>query len=603
MDRRRPIGRYLVDAGVLGTENLVAALEMQARMNAPLGEILIAEGLATEAQVLDAVAQQYGLQVIDLMREPPDPTLELMRPPEFWLRHRVVPWVQLGDTLVLATARPDQLDQVRADFGPSAAPFLAVVASETQIMHTLAELHADHLSHRAETRVADDLSCRNWGDMRALPVLPLALLVASAITLPGLSLAVLSVVATISLLLIAGLKIAAFVTQMLTRLHDPPPAPSLANPVGIRLPKISVLVPLFREREIASALIRRLNRLTYPKALLDVVLVLEAQDQLTRAALQDVDLPPWMRVVEVPDTGCVTTKPRALNYALDFCKGDIIGIWDPDQLERVAIGFANAAPEVACLQGALDYYNPRTNWLSRCFTIEYASWWRVLLPGVAAMGLIIPLGGTTLFFRRPALERLGGWDAHNVTEDADLGVRLARYGYRTELIATVTREEANCHGWAWVKQRSRWLKGFMMTYLVHMSRPLRLWRDVGAWKFLGLQAFFLGTVSQFLLAPVLWSFWLMPLAWTHPAETLVAPAVITTLCVLFVSIEVTNMLIGWVAIWDRQHRFLALWVPTLPLYFMLGALAAAKALAEMILRPYFWDKTQHGRSQPDNPNT
>ena len=145
---------------------------------------------------------------------------------------------------------------------------------------------------------------------------------------------------------------------------------------------------------------------------------------------------------------------------------------------------------MVCLQGILDYYNPRTNWLARCFTIEYAAWFRAMLPGLARLGFGVPLGGTTLFFRRDKLEELGGWDAHNVTEDADLGLRLARHGYKTELIDTVTQEEANCRALPWVKQRSRWLKGYAMTWAVHMRDPRRLWRELGPRGFIGVQPTF-----------------------------------------------------------------------------------------------------------------
>ena len=187
------------------------------------------------------------------------------------------------------------------------------------------------------------------------------------------------------------------------------------------------------------------------------MLVLEQHDTVTRDTIARTELPSWISVIEVPSANRLTTKPRALNYALDFCRGSIIGVWDaedapePDQIEKVVTSFQDAPESVACLQGVLDYYNPKTNWISRCFTIEYATWWRMILPGVAQLGLVIPLGGTTLFFRRNILEKLCGWDAHNVTEDADLGIRLARHGYVTELIPTVTFEEANCRAWPWVK--------------------------------------------------------------------------------------------------------------------------------------------------------
>ena len=260
----------------------------------------------------------------------------------------------------------------------------------------------------------------------------------------------------------------------------------------------------------------------YPADLLDVILVVEADDQITRDALARSELPLWMRVITVPN-GSVKTKPRALNHALDYARGAIVGIYDaedapdPDQLQKVVAQFQRSGPEVACLQGVLDYYNPHTNWLSRCFTIEYAGWFRLILPGIARMGLVVPLGGTTLFFRRSVLEELGAWDAHNVTEDADLGLRLARHGYRTDLVATTTHEEANCRTVPWIKQRSRWIKGYMMTWAVHMRRPGLLWRQLGPWRFVGVQVLFLGTIAQFLLAPVLWSLALVPLGVAHPA--------------------------------------------------------------------------------------
>ena len=291
-----------------------------------------------------------------------------------------------------------------------------------------------------------------------------------------------------------------------------------------------------------------------------------------------------------------------MNYALDFCQGDIIGIFDaedapdPDQITIVARRFQTAPPDLVCLQGVLDYYNPRQNWLARCFTIEYATWFRLMLPGMARLGFAIPLGGTTLYFRRDVLEELGGWDAHNVTEDADLGFRLARHGYRTEMIDTVTEEEANCRPWPWIKQRSRWLKGYMTTYLVHMRKPRLLYRQLGAWKFLGFQAHFLTALSQFILAPFLWSFWLVLLGFWHPLEAVVPRSALVTLGSLFLTVEVLNIVIHLTAVSGRKHKHLLAWAPTMHFYSPLGTIAAYKALYEIILKPFFWDKTKHGLS-------
>ena len=198
------------------------------------------------------------------------------------------------------------------------------------------------------------------------------------------------------------------------------------------------------------------------------------------------------------------------------------------------------------------------------------------------------------FFRRDAIEELGGWDAHNVTEDADLGIRLARHGYRTELLHTVTEEEANCHFWPWIKQRSRWLKGYAMTYAMHMQKPGKLWRDLGPWRFFGVQALFLGALSQFVLAPFLWSFWMFPLGLPHPMRGIFSHDVLVVLGAIFLFSEVVTVAIGMVATSTSKHKWLWPWVPTLHLYYPLATLAALKGLWEMVTKPYYWDKTAHG---------
>ena len=274
------------------------------------------------------------------------------------------------------------------------------------------------------------------------------------------------------------------------------------------LPKISIMVPLFKESAIMSHLLTNLRQLDYPKTLLQVILVMERDDITTAKTLARTRLLPWITAINVPG-GTIKTKPRALNYALDHCKGSIISAYDaedapePGQLRKVARHFAQGDEKLACVQGTLDFYNARTNWLSRCFSIEYATWFRIVLPGLARLRLPVPLGGTTLFFRRHILEELGGWDAHNITKDADIDIRLTRFGYHTELLPTVTLEEANCRGWPGVRQRSRWLKGYALTWAVHMRAPKTLLRDLGLWQFFGVQLLFAGTLSQFLLAPLL----------------------------------------------------------------------------------------------------
>lgn len=604
VDPPMPLGRHLIEAGKITSGDLVDALDQQRVVDAPLGEILIAEGLVDRREIMEALARQNNTQLVDLRDDPPQDGLASRLPVNLCLRYSAVPWVDMGGTLLVATSRPHQFADLRLALGPHAPTILPVIADEQQVQDQITGSYGAELAQKAATRVPSAISCRTWniaGQTRkiwALSILATVLFALIAFPLWTLTIAILW--AFVTLLMTTTLKAAALWSQIMHKTPDKPVPFIAKHRAPYRLPRISILVPLLNEREIAGALIARLAKLTYPKSLLEVVLVLEQGDTMTKQTLARTILPPWISVIRVPAANSLTTKPRALNYALDFCRGSIIGVWDaedapdPDQLERVAKRFHQAPEKVACLQGILDYYNPRANWLSRCFTIEYAAWWRVLLPGVARMGLVIPLGGTTLFFRREILERLAGWDAHNVTEDADLGVRLARQGYVSELLPTVTHEEANCRVWPWVRQRSRWLKGFLITWCVHMRNPGQLLADLGLVRFIGVQTMLLATVSQFVCAPLLWSFWLAVFGVNHPIEQTLGTPALWSMVGVFILAATLNLGISILAVSGKDHRHLMWWVFTTPFYYPLGVLAAFKGLHEFVVSPFFWDKTEHG---------
>jgi len=596
---RAPLGRDLVRRGVLSGADAALAEQVQARCDTTLDRILLSEGLAREEELLDAQARLLSARRIGADALATLPAVETgLDPRDLLRRGAVVLRDETGEARIvndgahslapLRDALPDELADARGLVAPRAA-----------VQARIAALHRDTLRDMAAARTAEAESCRTWGARPAARLRAtcgaLAVLGALCVVFPVTVFGALAVWAVLTLVVAAGLKVAAFVANV-TR---PEPAPLMQ--ADTPLPRVSILVPLFRETEIAHALVARLSRLTYPKCLLDVILVLEEEDSLTRETLATIDLPPWIRPVIVPD-GQPRTKPRAMNYALDFCEGEIIGIFDaedapdPDQIMQVARRFRSAPRDLACLQGVLDYYNPRQNWLARCFTIEYATWFRTILPGMARLGLALPLGGTTLYMRRDVLEDLGGWDAHNVTEDADLGFRLARHGWRTEMIGTVTEEEANCRPWAWVKQRSRWLKGYMTTYLVHMRSPRDLHAQLGPRQFWGFQAHFVSAVSQVLLAPLLWSFWLVMLGLPHPLDTVVPWSWLVALGSLFLMVEVMNITIHAQTVATPRHRHLLPWVPTMHFYAPLAAVAAYKAVYELVFKPFFWDKTAHGLS-------
>ncbi|MYM54710.1 glycosyltransferase family 2 protein [Thalassovita mangrovi] len=602
-ERPRNFGQFLLDWGILSASQLLTAHGEMALADASLCDVLVSSGVLTADDAYRLQADWLDLDYFEDCHLLCDPDVLNRFDPRLCLKHAALPLRMQDGHLLIATGRPDPVTTADLGLPGPARDARFVLAPEPAIQARLAAHFRADLTRAAATRVPAAESCRNWGRNGGtrimLTMLALTVLAALVLLFPKPMFTALMLWACLTLAIAATMKSISFLSFLTRPAPRAPGPPHPATPW--KRPKVSILVPLFKEREVAQVLVKRLQRLTYPKSLLDVVLILEETDTLTRAALDGADLPGWMRIVIVPD-GQPRTKPRAMNYALDFCRGDIIGIYDaedapdPDQIDRVAERFAQAPDDLVCLQGVLDYYNAGQNWLARCFTTEYATWFRVMMPGMARLGFAIPLGGTTLFFRRDVLERLGGWDAHNVTEDADLGFRLARHGYRTEMLPTTTGEEANCRVLPWIKQRSRWLKGYMVTYLVHMRSPLVLLRQMGPWKFIGFQLHFVTALSQFLLAPLLWSCWLIVFGLPHPLTDLGSPALIRGLSVLFFGVEICTMIFATRAVAGREHRHLLPWVPTLHFYFPLGVFAAYKALFELVFQPFYWDKTKHGLS-------
>ena len=596
--------RRLVEAGHIKPWQLFYARQRLKGWDTTLCAILITKGWCNEHQVLLALAAEYQTRVVDLGQAPPDPRLKHLLRPEMCLRYSAVPWIEADGHLFIATSRPEQFERLRVLLPVHCRLPQMVLAPEAEIQALVAQIHAQHLTKSCETRVAKELSCRGWAQTLWLRIAwvgtIMATLIAGVSIAPTQSITAL-VILTLGFLLIGStMKCLALTASRRAR----PALLQRKRKRAEKLPRISVLVPLFKETEIANALLKRLLTLTYPRALLDVVLVLEETDPLTRETLARTNLPNWIQVVIVPKGNGLTTKPRAMNYALDFCRGEIIGIWDaedapdPKQLETIAAHFAHAAPDVACVQGVLDYYNPDTNWISRCFTLEYSMWFRTILRGMSRMGAPIPLGGTTLFMRRDILEKIGRWDAHNVTEDADLGIRMTRFGYRTELSLTVTQEEANCRFRPWIRQRSRWLKGYMVTYLVHMRHPRALLKTLGWGKFIGLNVILLAALMQFLLAPVLWCFWFLAFGVAEPLGlTDLPPDLIGLSMITLGAVTLLDFAIAALSMRGQNRDRLIPWVFAFMLYFPMATLAAYKALFELIFVPFFWDKTTHGQTK------
>ncbi|HOR98832.1 MAG TPA: glycosyltransferase, partial [Kiritimatiellia bacterium] len=280
-------------------------------------------------------------------------------------------------------------------------------------------------------------------------------------------------------------------------------------------PVFSVLVPMYKEPETVKQMVASLEALDYPADKKDVQILLEADDDATCEAARALSMPQGFRLTVVPPS-FPRTKPKACNVGLALARGKYLVIYDAedlperDQLKKAVLAFESSPDNVVCIQSRLNYYNPRQNTLTRWFTAEYSAWFDLQLPGLAALGAVIPLGGTSNHFRTEVLRELLGWDAYNVTEDCDLGVRLARAGYATRMLETTTWEEACSRPAFWIRQRTRWQKGYIQTWFVHMRRPLALLRELGVVNFLHYQLLIGGVTFSVLVNPV---FWMMTLVW------------------------------------------------------------------------------------------
>jgi glycosyltransferase XagB len=309
-----------------------------------------------------------------------------------------------------------------------------------------------------------------------------------------------------------------------------------------------------------------------------------------------------MSIILVP-RGFPQTKPKACNVGLFFARGEQLVIYDAedkpdrDQLKKAAVAFARGGDAMVCVQAALNYWNVYENFLTRMFTVEYSFWFDYMLPGLEALRLPIPLGGTSNHFRTEALRRLGGWDPFNVTEDADLGIRAAVLGYTVGVVNSTTYEEANRAPGNWIRQRSRWIKGYMQTVLVHTRHPLALLRATGLRQGLGFILLIAGTPLTFLLVLPLYALFAGSLLVPSPVYARVFPGWVLWIALL--NLLMGNGLMIYICMMGafKRNRFqLVPWALLNPGYWVLHSIASYKALWQLITKPHYWEKTAHGIS-------
>ena len=403
-----------------------------------------------------------------------------------------------------------------------------------------------------------------------------------------------SVLLSLAFLSFAVLRIVSCCTR-------PNPANKHRRLADHELPVYSIVAGLYKEEKSVGKLIRFIRAMDYPPEKLQIILALEPDDLATRAAVARLGSIPNLEIVLAPNAG-PQTKPKALNYALPFARGSFVAVYDaedepePDQLRKALHAFESHGPDIACVQASLCITNGDDSWLTRTFTAEYAGQFDVFLQGASRMKLPLPLGGSSNHFRTEVLRAAGAWDAYNVTEDADLGLRLSRLGYRSVMFLSTTREEAPAFFMLWLKQRTRWMKGWMQTWAVHMRTPRRLYRDIGWRGFVSINLLIGGNVLSALAYPCL----LGTLAFKFADY---AGGNRTSLLqdwsdYLHLAAAMSGLLVTFgVGLAGLQKRRLLrhVWVLALtPLYWLALSCAAWRALWQFIRDPYKWEKTEHG---------
>ncbi|HSW88729.1 MAG TPA: glycosyltransferase family 2 protein [Candidatus Saccharimonadales bacterium] len=368
-------------------------------------------------------------------------------------------------------------------------------------------------------------------------------------------------------------------------------------------PSYTVFCPLYKEAHVVPQFVTSMSHLEYPKEKLQVMLLLEEDDIETVNQIRDYDLPSYFSIVVVPHS-LPKTKPKACNYGLLHATGEFTVIYDaedipdPLQLKKAVLAFKQSGERVICIQAKLNFYNPAQNLLTRIFTAEYSLWFDLVLTGLQSIQAPIPLGGTSNHFRTRDLHKLKGWDSFNVTEDADLGMRIVKQGYTTAIIDSITLEEANSSLSNWFWQRSRWIKGYMQTYLVHMRNPKDFITNKGLVPLITFQLIIGGKIMSMFINPLMW---IITIGY-FVLRAYIGSFIETFFPVAILYMGVFSLVLGnflylyyyMLGCWKNGHDALVKYVFFVPFYWLAMSAAAWVALYKLITAPHHWSKTKHG---------
>ncbi|WP_041840547.1 glycosyltransferase [Actinoplanes friuliensis] len=606
------VGDLLVNANLLTPQQMADAIRARIRTGSRLESIVIAAGMVRRHDVYRVLAEAWDLLYLDALEEEDfDDDLVAGLDPAQLVDEGWFPVRHIGGNRVLVATAEAPTDTRRAHVaGILKADVVFAAATGLDIDTAVVRAFRGQVLDEACLglwRRDEDRSARTVlnGRQKVLLAIGLVLLLAGLVFATRWTIVVISAAVGLAFLVSVTFKFVMCLTGVRYEGLQRVTKEDVDALKDTDLPPYTVLVPVFRESEVVKDLVANLGALDYPTSKLQILLLLEEDDRETREAALASNPPETITFVTVP-SGSPQTKPKACNVGLFLARGDYLVIYDaedrpdPDQLKRAVVAFRRGDRSLVCVQAALNYFNADENALTRMFTLEYSFWFDYMLPGLEAWRMPIPLGGTSNHFRTNALKVLGGWDPFNVTEDADLGIRAAALGRTVGVIESTTFEEANRAYGNFLRQRSRWIKGYMQTTLVHLRHPVKLFRQTGPRAAFGFVMLVGGTPVSFLCVPPLYALFLVSLLVPPDALAPYFPGWVMWMSLL--NLLLGNALMIYVSMmgaFKRRRYKLVAWALLNPAYWLMHSIAAYKGLWQLITKPHYWEKTAHGLSTVD----
>lgn len=559
-------------------------------------------------QYYSVLAKQSRLKFMTLESANIDPDLLEKNKCSDYLKLQALPIAENATSITIATANPTEINREKInDYWnkKSKKKVELVLTSRQDISKTLAHRFEKELTHDITYKRFDIDPVHSASYSFSLKE-KIILLTIIALIVAGFIWSFYITLFIVTLFLSSGtVTVMAYKMGLTLRIFRWPQNKTVeTNLHNDNVPMYTILIPLLREKEATlSILLESLKRLDYPPDKLDIKLLLEKDDVQTLDVINKFSLPWYYEVILVPP-GLPRSKPRACNYGLYLAFGEYLTIYDAedqpdsDQLKKALECFQKNDKDTVCIQAALNFYNYKDNLLTRLFTIEYTHWFDSFIPALVYLRAPVPLGGTSNHFKTHILLKIGGWDPYIGTEDAEIGVRMYRHGYKTNCITSTTYEEANTNLLNWFKQRTRWNKGYMQTYLVNMRDPLNMIKQIGIVRFINFQLFVGGNVFIQLANLPLW-FFLLASYITYLTVGL-PPYPKIAFFITWYNFLIGNLILlasEFYAVYRRRLYSLLPFVPLKIFYWLLMSFAGYNAIIELLRRPGYWYKTEHGFSK------